>query len=114
MVEPRLPAHLEAAGLIRRTHAAGGFAAVLHKGERDAGPILVIARENGTVPRLYERLPSLAGGRPWTLARTAADGGEQEFEAYSRRRTAQDPDTWLIELDIPHAERLIGFSDERD
>jgi hypothetical protein len=32
----------------------------------------------------------------------------EEFRAYLARRTARDPDCWLVELDIANAERLIA------
>ena len=41
-MQTRLPAHLEVAGLIRAVEAAGGFATVIAKGERDAGTLLVV------------------------------------------------------------------------
>jgi len=58
-MEGRLPAHVEALGLIRQVQAAGGFATVLQKGERDAGTIIVVLTENGLKARAYERFPSL-------------------------------------------------------
>ena len=58
-MDARLPAHLEVAALIRQVNAEGGFAAVLAKGERDAGTILVVLAHNGGNPRLFERMPDL-------------------------------------------------------
>ena len=104
----RLPAHLEAAGLIRRAQAAGGFAVVLHKGERDAGTILVVGLENGANPRLYERMPGLGSERPWTVTRSQDTENKKEFEDYLQKRCSQDPDLWLIELDVAAVARLIG------
>lgn len=46
----RLPAHLEVAGLIRAVQAAGGFATVLNKGEREAGTILIVLTEKAQMP----------------------------------------------------------------
>ena len=43
----RLPAHLEAASLIRRAEAEGGFAAVLRKGDPDRGAMTLIIRDRG-------------------------------------------------------------------
>jgi hypothetical protein len=106
----RLPAHLEVAGLIRRVQAAGGFAAVLQKGDRDAGTILLVSIVNGGNPRLFERMPSLLTERPWTVTKGQDVENPEEFDAYWRRRGAQDPDAWVIELDIANPERFIGFS----
>ncbi|MDP3675194.1 MAG: DUF1491 family protein [Novosphingobium sp.] len=107
---PRLSAHLEVSGLIRRVAAAGGFAAVLAKGEPDSGTILLILRDPRNNPRIFERMPNPDGSRPWTLNRTQDTEKKQEFEDYLTRRQAQDRDLWIIELDSPNPERFIRDS----
>lgn len=108
--EARLPAHLEVAGLVRRVAAAGGFAAILAKGERDAGTILLVTRDPRTNPRIFERMPHPDGSRPWALNRIQSPETKKEFEDYLARRQAQDRDLWIVELDIPNPERFIGDS----
>lgn len=108
MSETRLPAHLEVAGLIRAAEAAGGFGTVIAKGERDAGIIMVVTLERGGAARLWERMPRLDGARVWKVVREEDDANRQGFEAYLARRRAADRDAWLIELDVPDAERLIA------
>ena len=73
MEDARLPAHLEVSGLIRATQAAGGFATVLRKGEKEAGTILVVLTENGANSRVYERMPQADGKRAWYCARVQSD-----------------------------------------
>lgn len=107
-MDDRLPAHLEAAGLIRRIQAEGGFATVIQKGEREAGTILLVLCENDTNARIYERMPQLDGRREWQQTRVQDDENKQEFRDYLMRRGAQDRDLWIIELDIAQAERFIG------
>jgi hypothetical protein len=106
-VSARLPAHLEVAGLLRAVEAAGGFATVIAKGERDAGTILVTCCENGKNCRAYERMPRPDGTRGWILARAENAENPLEFGAYLDRRRRQDGDLWIVELDIPNAERFI-------
>ena len=103
----RLPAHLEVAGLIRAVGAAGGFATVIAKGERDAGTILVVCCEHGRPQAAYERMPQPGGAPEWTLTRKQDPDDPQEFAEYCARRSRQDPDLWIVELDIPNAERFI-------
>ncbi len=105
----RLPAKLEVSGLIRAAQAAGGFAAVLHTGEVDGGTILVVTLENGAKARLFERMPQLDGTRKWAESRAQDVDNKGEFDAYLARRTAQDPDVWVVELDVAFPERLIGL-----
>ncbi len=106
---PRLPAHLEVSGLLRQVAAAGGFAAVLHKGEREAGTIVVVCAENGANRRVFERMPSVDGDRTWVLTRSEDAENKKFIDDYLVRRQAQDRDLWTIELDIANGERFIGL-----
>ena len=107
-MDVRLPAHLEVAGLIRAVQAAGGFAAVLGKGEREAGTILVVTTQNGRNSRVFERMPQLDGTRKWACSKQQNTETPQDFSEYLERRKYQDPDVWIVELDIVNAERFIG------
>jgi hypothetical protein len=106
-MESRLPAHLEVQGLLRAVQAAGGFATVIAKGERDAGTLLVTCCENGRNCRAYERMPRPDGTRAWTLTKAEDSENPLEFGEYLDRRKRQDSDLWIVELDIPDAERFI-------
>lgn len=110
----RLPAHIEVAGLLRQVQNAGGFAMVLAKGEPESGSLLVICCHNGGKARAYERMPDYAagaaGGRVWQLARHDQDGRNPPLSEWLTRRQEQDPDLWIIELDIVDGERFIGLS----
>ncbi|GGZ05177.1 DUF1491 family protein [Novosphingobium colocasiae] len=108
----RLPAHLEVSGLIRRVSAAGGFAAVLRKGEPDAGTILIVLLENGRNARLFERIPQADGTRKWACTRQEDAENKQDFADYLNRRGDRDPDLWVVELDVAQGERLIGNGDD--
>lgn len=108
MSDSRLPAHLEVAGLIRATEAAGGFATVLQRGERDAGVILILTTERGENARLWERMPRLDGLRTFEPVKAEDIENKSEFSEYLARRTSRDRDSWLVELDVADAERLIA------
>lgn len=107
-MDERLPAHIEVNGLIRAVQAAGGFATVLAKGERDAGTILIVTLQNGTNARLYERMPQLDGSRKFVLTREQDAEKPQEFNDYIAKRSAQDSDLWIVELDVANAERFVA------
>ena len=108
MSDARLPAHMVVSGLIRGAEAAGGFATVISKGEKDSGILLILTMERGEDLRLWERMPRLDGSRPFLVSKTQDIDNKKEFDDYLRRRIAQDPDSWLIELDVPNPERLIA------
>lgn len=113
-MEARLPAHIEVNGLIRAVQAAGGFATVIAKGEREAGTILVVCCARGGSMRAFERMPHPDGSRAWTLSRTQDIENTSEFTEYLARRTKQDGDLWIVELDIADAERFIGLTGTGD
>ena len=108
-MQTRLPAHLEVAGLIRAVEAAGGFATVIAKGERDAGTLLVVCYEKGRAAAAYERMPQADGTRTWTLTRTQDVENPKDFWDYCDRRKRQDGDLWIVELDVPDGERFIDL-----
>lgn len=105
----RLPAHLEVSSLIRLAESNGGFAMVLHKGERDAGTILIISMFRGADMRLFERMPQLDGTRPFVLTKNQDIEKPREFDDYIARRRSQDPDIWVLEVDIDDPERFIAL-----
>ena len=108
-VEGRLPAHLEVSALIRAVDAAGGFATVLHKGERDAGTLALVIRERDGTSVLYERMPQMDGLRVFTETRRSDAEKPYEFQEYIDRRADRDPDLWLLELDIAEPERFAAL-----
>lgn len=107
-MDARIPVHLIVSSLIRRVQGEGGFATVLSKGERDAGTLIVVLTENGTNSRAYERMPSPEGSRKWTCFKREDAENKAEFSEYLTRRGDQDPDLWVIELDIASGERFIA------
>ena len=105
----RLPAHLEIGSLIRLVEANGGSAMVLAKGEPDAGTILIVTMCRGENSRLFERMPQLDGTRPFVATRAQGSDNPQEFGSYLQRRREQDPDIWILEVDIDDAERFVAL-----
>lgn len=108
-MDARLPAHLEVTGLIRAVENAGGFGAIVNKGERDAGTIIVVIMEKGENSRAYERMPELDGTRKWRCIKRQDTENKQEFSEYLDRRSSRDSDLWIVELDAAHGERFIGL-----
>lgn len=105
----RLPAHLEVASLIRLVESQGGGAMVLAKGERDAGTVLIVTMCRGQDAQLFERMPQLDGTRPFIATKSQDTEKPYEFSEYLDRRRSQDPDIWILEVDIADAERFIAL-----
>ena len=106
-MDARLPAHLEIAALSRLCEAQGGFASVLAKGHREAGSILLVTMFRDTTPTLYERMPQLDGTRRFMRVEPKSIEKTQDFSNYLDRRRSQDPDLWILELDIADGARFV-------
>ena len=101
---PRIASSVLAGALIRKAQAEGGFAAVLAKGDPTSGAILLILTEKGANPRVLERLLQADGSYSWGQPVEK----EEEVPGFVARRQRFDPDLWVIELDIPSAERFTA------
>ncbi len=89
-----------ASALIRRAQIGGAFAAVARKGDADAGAVLVKVATLDRKARLYAPARNGEGERIWLdLSAGALGDDEAEVDAASRKRTEQDPDLWVIEVE---------------
>lgn len=107
-MEPRLKSSVLVSALIRRAEAEGGFAAVLAKGDSSAGAVMVILAENGRNARILERLLQPDGSYSWQDVGNQALVNPEEEKKFLARRRKFDPDMWILELDIPSAERFTA------
>ncbi len=99
----RLPTGLLVGALLRRVNDSGGFAAVLAKGDAQAGSVLLLLADRDGRARLVERGIG-PDGRVALIESTPAD----DVAGYWRRRRDRDPDLWVIELNTPDAERFAA------
>ncbi|HYD36432.1 MAG TPA: DUF1491 family protein [Allosphingosinicella sp.] len=106
-MEPRIAASVLAGGLIRKAEGEGGFGTVIAKGDPTAGSILVILLERGANPRLFERLLQPNGRYSWKQSGGPA-ANPDDVPGFIAKRRRFDPDLWVIELDIPSAERFAA------
>ena len=80
--------------LIRRAEVAGAFAALSHRGDPDAGSVLVRVRgRDGEALYLPER--NMDGERIWRIQA----GSEEALSALVDERIRFDPDLNVIEID---------------
>ena len=107
LIEPRLAASVLASALLRLADGEGGFGAIIAKGDATAGTIAIILTERGVLPRLYERLLRPDGSYAW-IESLSAGQDDQDLQILLERRRLFDPDLWIIELDVPSAERFAA------
>lgn len=103
----RLPAHLEAASLIRRVEVAGGFGAVLKRGDPDRGSLILLIAGRGQHWACFERALTPDGNYGWQRVGPATGADGAALADWSQKRVRFDEDLWLIELDIADPERFI-------
>ena len=108
MTEPRLRSSIVVGALIRRAEAEGGFAAVLARGDSSAGSVLVVLAERGRKARIVERLLRADGTYSWQETGNRALDNSEDTEKFLARRRDFDPDMWILELDVPSAERFTA------
>lgn len=104
----RLPAHLEVGAYIRLAESQGGSGMVLAKGERDAGTILLVIMCRGKDAELYERMPQIDGTRSFVRTKVQDIENPLDFSEYLERRHHQDPDIWILEVDVDATERFVA------
>ncbi len=86
--------------LVRRAEVAGAFAAVVARGDGDAGDVVVKINALNGAARVFVPSFDLEGERAWI--EPIGDGGfvaEADADAYVRRRLERDPDTWVVEIE---------------
>ena len=91
---------------MRRVADNGGFATIIAKGDAERGALLLIVTERGRQIALLERMLNAKGAYEWQRGGPHSDTDTSTEWLKKRRRN--DPDLWLIELDVPDAERFIA------
>lgn len=112
MTGARLAAHLEAAGLMQRARAEGGFATVLQKGDPERGSIILMIAEKGSHYACLERFLTPNGGYEWGRSGPDSEAELAEIQDFVTKKRRFDPDLWLIELDIADGERFVAETTE--
>jgi hypothetical protein len=92
--------------LVRRASQAGGFATILAKGDATAGAVLIVAQDRGENPRLWER--GIGPSGDVELIPVGPQDDERAVTDYWMKRRRNDPDLWVVELDIAQAERFAA------
>jgi hypothetical protein len=113
----RLKSHIWVSAYLRRLSGAFISAALVRRGDSDAGAIYIkLAHLDGTCQVYAPLSVHLAGamaqdailmdeGRAWEPIYTPK-APETEADAYLARQAARDPDIWILEVELPEGRRL--------
>lgn len=104
----RLTSALLVAALMRRAQSEGGNCILLHRGDESAGGLLLLALEKGRITGLCEPLLDTRGRYVLQSVGPQDTDKTEEFDRYIEKRRRFDPDLWVIELDVPNAQRLAA------
>jgi hypothetical protein len=100
MTEPRVKAGIWVSMALRMGNANGRFAAVLRKGDPDAGGVLVVLRGKEGLCVLSQ-LRTSEGELAWMRATGPGSVDDATADAYVARQVRFDPDVWVIEFEAP-------------
>lgn len=91
----RLKTNIRVSALLKRAQSAGAFAAIIRRGDPDAGIFWIFVRQDDMYSRYVEQM-AMSGGREWYK-----DGPFDEIEMTNRINKAvdRDPDLWIIEIE---------------
>ena len=107
-MDDRLPAALEASSLVRRAEVEGGFGMIVAKGDADRGALVLLIAHRGVHVACLERSFGAGGIYAWQKVGPDSGAGAETIRDWSKKRRDFDPDSWLIELDVPQPERFIA------
>ncbi len=100
MADPRVKSGLWVQMALRLGNAGGRYGAVLHKGDPDAGGVLVVLRS----PRGQSVLSQARvgdGDVSWMRATGPEPVDSETADLYVARQRKYDPDLWVIEFESP-------------
>ncbi len=81
---------------------------VVARGDPDRGALILLVAQRGTHVACLERGPTDTGAYAWQSIGPAAGATPDLVRVWSQRRRSNDPDLWLIELDVAQPERFIA------
>ena len=100
MSQARLPTELWISAHLRRLAGEGIAATIVHRGDSDAGGVLLklyLGREEGC--RLLSQVSDAEGRLAWMAALQGKTVPEPEADAYIARQRQRDSDLWVIEIE---------------
>jgi len=99
MSSERLPTELWLTAGLRRCSAEGIPAAVVRRGEKQSGTVILKINQLESGCRILTQARDLDGNLTWFPALDGALVDETEADAYVERTAQRDPDVWVVEIE---------------
>jgi hypothetical protein len=115
----RVKSHIWVSAYLRRLNAAFISAVLIRRGDADAGAIYIkVAALDGSCQvfaplsaQFAQMMPNeslvIDEGRAWQAVYSPS-AQEAEADAYLTRQAARDPDIWILEVESPEGQHLLG------
>jgi hypothetical protein len=115
----RLKSHIWVSAYLRRLNSSFISAALVRRGDSDAGAIYIkVSRLDGTCQvyaplsaHMAEAMPGdaliLDEGRVWQPV-YAPHAAEADADVYLAKQASRDPDIWILEVEMPEGKLLPG------
>jgi hypothetical protein len=98
-MDDRLPAELWIKAHIRRCLADNIPAAVVHRGEKNSGILILKINQLDAGVRVLSQTRDMEGAIAWMPALGGKLVAEAEADAYIERTVKRDPDVWVLEIE---------------
>ncbi len=100
-MEPRVKTHIWVSAYIRRTQADGFPAVLVHRGDEDAGAVLLKINRFEQGCQVFTQVRDQHGNLAW-MAGTGSDlVTEADADTYVARQRQYDADLWVVEVEDP-------------
>lgn len=99
--EPRLKAEVWVKAHIRRCQALGLDAYLRHRGDKDAGSIVLKINAFDKGSYLLEPAMAMTGGRAWMKSTGPSYIQDNDVEIILERKLLRDADLWILEIEDP-------------
>lgn len=98
---PRLKTEMRVQAWLRRCVATGFMAAVVRKGDVEAGALFIKINHFAAGCEVFSGVAGPDGGPAWFRATGAKAVPEKEADAYLARQVSYDSDLWIVEIEDP-------------
>ncbi len=106
--EARLKARLWVQACIRSCQALGITATVLHRGDEEAGAVLIKIALRDRTCQVLTQTRTTEGRRAWMRGSGPAPVPEADADAYIARQRRYDSDLWVVEIESPDGLHPLG------
>lgn len=108
MTEANIKTKIWVQALVRQVNSQGSFAAVVHRGDEDAGTVLVKVYQPGVGATVLTQVRIGDGRRAWMRATGPDPVPDADADRYIERQRDIDMDVWVVEIEDREGRTPLG------